>query len=389
MAVDSQPKRKTSLEELLTLNVCVLFSKPLRTSFHVHRVSSRCETRGTSSLPLEQKYQQQCDCRIVESWSELGWSWIGLLPWSTIEQHTHIHTHIDTHRHPVWMGRNIDSQVSDQYQEDRPWLESDQRRKTKCFPLRGVDKPKSCRRWSPVRVVFTRTTSIFQPAIRNNLGIRFERERERRARFSTLERWVVPFERWSKDRSILDKRVYKNSSLEIASIVWHQGTNHLWRCGAAGITSSSWKPARDTGTCAPADLFWISSVRGRSVILDWEIRSKSSMIRDFCSIGGARSRMFVGGVFVWHVTRRCATSVMGKRTRRHDEGFQRRDDVVAASRRAHAFSEVGSLIPCAPDVIFFYLLYLNSFIFRICISFERILLLRKMKFEGNDQFLLL
>lgn len=37
---------------------------------------------------------------------------------------------------------------------------------------------------------------------------------------------------------------------------------------------------------------------GRSVILDWEIRSKSSMIRDFCSIGGARSRMFVGGVFV-------------------------------------------------------------------------------------------
>ena len=144
------------------------------------------------------------------------------------------------------MGRNIDSQVSDQYQEDRPWLESDQRRKTKCFPLGGVDKPKSCRRWSPVRVVFTRTTSIFQPAIRNNLGIRFERERERRARFSTLERWVVPFERWSKDRSILDKRVYKNSSLEIASIVWHQGTNHLWRCGAAGITSSSWKPARDT-----------------------------------------------------------------------------------------------------------------------------------------------
>ena len=161
------------------------------------------------------------------------------------------------------MGRNIDSQVSDEYQEDRPWLESDQRRKTKCFPLRGVDKPKSCRRWSPVRVVFTRTTSIFQPAIRNNLGIRFERER--RARFSTLERWVVPFERWSKDRSILDKRVYKNSSLEIASIVWHQGTNHLWRCGAAGITSSSWKPARDTGTCAPADLFWISSVRGRAI----------------------------------------------------------------------------------------------------------------------------
>lgn len=97
MAVDSQPKRKTSLEELLTLNVCVLFSKPLRTSFHVHRVSSRSETRGTSSLPLEQKYQQQCDCRIVESWSELGWSWIGLLPWSTIEQHTHTHTH--THRH--------------------------------------------------------------------------------------------------------------------------------------------------------------------------------------------------------------------------------------------------------------------------------------------------
>lgn len=49
--------------------------------------------------------------------------------------------------------------------------------------------------------------------------------------------------------------------------------------------------------------------------------------------------------------------MMGERTRRHDEGFQRRDDVVAASRRAHAFSEVGSLILCAPDVIFFYLLY--------------------------------
>lgn len=288
------------------------------------------------------------------------------------------------------MGRNIDSQVSDEYQEDRPWLESDQRRKTKCFPLGGVDKPKSCRRWSPVRVVFTRTTNIFQPAIRNNLGIRFERER--RARFSTLERWVVPFERWSKDRSILDKRVYKNSSLEIASIVWHQGTNHLWPCGAAGITSSSWKPARDTLVHQQISFGYRLFEGGRSVILNWAIRSKSSMIRDFCcSIGGARvsSRMFVGGVFVWHVTRRCATSVMGERTRRHDEGFQRRDDVVAASRRAHAFSEVGSLIPCAPDVIFFYLLYFNSFIFRICISFERILLLRKMKFEGNDQFLLL
>lgn len=68
---------------------------------------------------------------------------------------------------------------------------------------------------------------------------------------------------------------------------------------------------------------------------------------------------------------------MGKRTRRHDEGFQRRDD-VAASRRAHAFSEVGSLIPCAPDVIFFPLslfFCILYFVF-VYLPFERILLFR-------------
>lgn len=73
----------------------------------------------------------------------------------------------------------------------------------------------------------------------------------------------------------------------------------------------------------------------------------------------------------------CDVCVMGKRTRRHDEGFQRRDD-VAASRHAHAFSEVGwFLVRLCRQTLFFFIysfvfVWLFEYFFRL--EVERIML---------------
>lgn len=98
MAVDSQPKRKTSLEELLTLNVCVLFSKPLRTSLHVHRILE--ERDDENILPPPQT--EISTAMRLESWNR------GIVKWTRvivdrivalIDDRTTAHTHTYTYTH--------------------------------------------------------------------------------------------------------------------------------------------------------------------------------------------------------------------------------------------------------------------------------------------------
>lgn len=167
MAVDSQPKRKTSLEELLTLNVCVLFSKPLRTSLHVHRILE--ERDDENILPPPQT--EISTAMRLESWNR------GIVKWTRvivdrivalIDDRTTAHTHTYTYTHisSCLDGTKHRFSISDQYQEDRPRLESDQRTKTKCFPLGGI----SC--WQ-TKVLLSMITcsrcvysNFFQPAIR-------------------------------------------------------------------------------------------------------------------------------------------------------------------------------------------------------------------------------
>lgn len=90
--------------------------------------------------------------------------------------------------------------------------------------------------------VFTRTTSLFSVQFIIILIQLFRLLERGGFDFSRLERWVVPFERWSKDRSILDKRsrVHKNPSqrflaLRIAAfdpecLTGHQPLVAVW-CG--------------------------------------------------------------------------------------------------------------------------------------------------------------
>lgn len=134
--------------------------------------------------------------------------------------------------------------------------------------------------------------------------------------FRLLEREGFDFPRWNDgwcpsngdrriDRSLINIKIRRSdpSSLESRSSIWH--SNHLWRCGAADITgiTSSWKPARHT--CGCTSRFLLDIVWSRGDLWSWTgwSKSKSSMIRDFCSMVRALARGCSPMVYscdMWH-----------------------------------------------------------------------------------------